>query len=319
MSWQIVAGVLILVVIVIGGFLLFGEITVTMIKEEGKLIQEVNLTQMERLQGAKLTVYFSPEHRTLGKEVAQALEQNWRIIQKRLSLDLGRFGVVVVVPKVDEDLGGVRLKRRGIWTLWDPIMPVLTSPGLRSLQEADKDTLIAIYWGLAHEAMELNILKKLYHDPAARWIGDGLAEYVGYTITSELAPKVRDEMLSIRHRNIQLGLVEQGYAHYDLTKEFLVKIEGLGKDTEAPSERPAGVTADPGYGVALAFWLQIAQQHGEGVIREFWQRLSQRGFPNAKEAARILSELTGEDIWTKLQNMDLHEVLQTLERATGVP
>jgi hypothetical protein len=160
---------------------------------------------------------------------------------------------------------------------------------------------------MAHEAMEMKVARKLYHDRAARWIGDGLAEYMGYTITSELAPQVRHEMLSIRHRNIQRGLIDQGYSHYDLTKEFLVKREGSGK---AP-----GVTADPGYGVALAFWLQMAQKHGEGVLKEFWQRLSQRGFPNAKEAARILSELTGEDIWTKLQNMDLHEVLRTLERA----
>ncbi|GBC76333.1 hypothetical protein HRbin07_00532 [bacterium HR07] len=120
-------------------------------------------------------------------------------------------------------------------------------------------------------------------------------------------------MLAVRRRNVQLGLVDQGHSHYDLTKEFLVIKEGVSK----PAERPAGVTADPGYGVALAFWLEIAQRHGEGVIKEFWQRLSRRGFPNAKEAARILSELTGEDIWAKLQNMDLHEVLQTLEQAAG--
>ena len=67
----------------------------------------------------------------------------------------------------------------------------------------------------------------------------------------------------------------------------------------------------------MAFWLQIAQKHGEGVIKTFWQRLSQQGFPNAKEAAQILSELTGEDIWTKLQQMDLHEVLRTLEQASA--
>jgi len=29
-------------------------------------------------------------------------------------------------------------------------------------------------------------------------------------------------------------------------------------------------------------------------------------------------KLTGEDIWTKLQKMDLHEVLLTLEQAAGL-
>jgi len=312
MSWQIIFAVLALIVLIIGGFLLFGEITITMVKEEEKPIQEVNLASMEKLQHGKLAVYSFPEHRTLGEEVAQVLERSWRIVQERLDLDLGRFSIAVVVPKVDENLGGVRLKRRGIWALWDPIIPVLTSPGLQSLQQADRDTLIAVYWAMAHEAMELNVLKKLYHDPAARWIGDGLAEYVGYTITSELAPHVREEMLAIRRRNVQLGLVDQGYTQYDLTKEFLVI---RGKSSDHQGQWPAGVTADPGYGVALAFWLQIAQKHGEGVIKTFWQRLSQRGFPSAKEAAQILSELTGEDIWAKLQKMDLHEVLRTLEQA----
>jgi hypothetical protein len=286
-------------------------VTTTFYKESGKPIREIDLAQMKQLKRGQLTIYFFPEHQTLGQEVADVLEQAWRIVRERLALDLGRFGVAVVVPKAGEEIGGVRLQRK-IWALWDPIVPVLTSPNLQSLQQADRDTLIQIYWAMAHEAMELNVLKKLYHDPAARWIGDGLAEYVGYTITSELAPHVREEMLAIRRRNVQLGLVDQGYMQYDLTKEFLVI---RGKSSDHQGQWPAGVTADPGYGVALTFWLQIAQKHGEGVIKTFWQRTSQRGFPTAKEAARILSELTGEDIWAKLQKMDLHEVLRTLEQA----
>ncbi len=303
-----------LIVLVLAGIVLFtSSVDFTFQIKEGKPIREITLSQMERLKRGQFTIYFSPGHRSLGQEVADVLEQAWRIVKERLDLELGRLGVAIVVPQVGEEIGGIRLRRK-IWALWNMIVPVLTSPGLQSLQQADRDTLMAVYWGIAHEAMELKIFKKLYHDPAARWIGDGLAEYVGYTITSELAPHVRDEMLAIRRRNIQLGLVDQGYTQYDLTKEFLVKIE-KGKDTQTPEQKPAGVTADPGYGVALAFWLQIAQKHGEGVIKAFWQRLSQRGFHSAKEAAQILSELTGEEIWTKLQNMDLHEVLRTLEQA----
>ena len=304
-----IIGVLIILTLIV--ILFRTPLTITVYLKEGKPFRELDLAQMKQLKRDQLTIYFFPEHQTLGQEVADVLEQAWRIVRERLALDLGRFGVAVVVPKAGEEIGGVRLQRK-IWALWDPIVPVLTSPNLQSLQQADRDTLIQIYWAMAHEAMELNVLKKLYHDPAARWIGDGLAEYVGYTITSELAPHVREEMLAIRRRNVQLGLVDQGYMQYDLTKEFLVI---RGKSSDHQGQWPAGVTADPGYGVALAFWLQIAQKHGEGVIKTFWQRLSQRGFPSAKEAAQILSELTGEDIWAKLQKMDLHEVLRTLEQA----
>ena len=313
----IVLLILFIVLISVGIVLFTSSFDFTFQIKEGKPIREINLSQMERLKRGQFTIYFSLEHRSLGQEVADVLEKAWRIVKERLNLDLGRFGVAILVPQAGEEIGGVRLQRK-IWALWDMIVPVLTSPGLQSLQQADRDTLIAIYWAMAHEAMELNVLKKLYHDPAARWIGDGLAEYVGYTITSELAPHVREEVLTGRRRSIQ-GLLDQGQERYDLTKEFLVKLKiGKGKGTPAPEQKPAGATADPGYGVALAFWLQIAQKHGEGVIKTFWQRLSQRGFPSAKEAAQILSELTGEDIWAKLQKMDLHEVLRILEQAAGV-
>jgi hypothetical protein len=182
-------------------------VTTTFYKESGKPIREIDLAQMKQLKRGQLTIYFFPEHQTLGQEVADVLEQAWRIVRERLALDLGRFGVAVVLPKAGEEIGGVRLQRK-IWALWDPIVPVLTSPNLQSLQQADRDTLIQIYSGC-----------------------------------------------------------------------------------------------------------RLHEKHGEGVIKTFWQRLSQRGFPSAKEAARILSELTGEDIWAKLQKMDLHEVLRTLEQA----
>lgn len=293
------------------------DVDIKMVREEGKPLRELNLARVEQLKRGPFTIYLLGP-RSLGEEVADVLERAWRIARERLGVDLGRCRVAVVVPKASENLGGVSLRGK-IWVLWNPLMPILTSPDLQSLQqaEADTDTLIAIYWVIAHEAMEMKIAKKLYRDRAARWVGDDLAEYMGYAITTELAPKVRDEMLARRRRNIQVGLLDHGRSHYDLTKEFLVKRGG--KKGEASEQRPAEGISDPGYAVSLAFCLQIAQKHGEGVIKEFWQRLSRRGFPNAKEAARILSELTGEDIWAKLQKMDLREVLQTLGRAAGTP
>lgn len=302
-------GVLLVLLVI---FISISSVAVTFRLKEGKPLREINLAEMERLKRGVFTIYFSPRHRGLAEEVLNVLEHAWRIVQERFAIDLGRFGVALVVPKEGEDLGGVVLTRK-IWALWDQIWPVLTSPGLQSLREADKDTLMFIYWGMVHEAMEMKIAKRLYHDRTARWIGDGLAEYMGYTVTSKLTSVVRNEVLARRCQNIQVGLLDQGRSRYDLTKEFLVK-RGE-KKGETSEQKPTEGISDPGYAVSLAFWLQIVQKHGEGVIKEFWQRLSQRGFPNAQEAARILSELTGEDIWAKLQKMDLHEVLQTLERA----
>jgi len=203
----LLAGLALLVVLIIT--LVSVEIKVERSGGEGKpILRELDLAQMEQLRRGPLTVYFSLGHQNLGQEVADVLEQAWRIVRERLDLDLGRFRVAVVVPK--EEVGAISLRRR-IWTLWYMIAPILTSPNLQSLHQADRETLIAVYWVMAHEAMELKIFRKLYHDRRNRWIGDGLAEYVGYTITSELAPHVRNEMLARRRRNVQLGLLDQGY------------------------------------------------------------------------------------------------------------
>jgi hypothetical protein len=121
-------------------------VTVTFYKESGKPIREIDLAQMKQLKRGQLTIYFLPEHQPLAQEIADALEQGWRIVKGRVGLDLGRFGVAIVVPQPGEEIGGVRLQRK-IWALWDPIIPILTSPGLHSLQQADRDTLIAVYWG----------------------------------------------------------------------------------------------------------------------------------------------------------------------------
>ncbi len=317
---------LVLLTIAVVLFALFSWATFTtmMILKEGKPIRELKLAQMERLKRGEFTVFFSPEHKALAEEVAEALVQSWRIVREQVGLDLGHLGVAVVVSEAHEELGGVSLRRR-LWGLWNPIFPLLIPANSQRLTQADNDTLIAIYWAMSHEAMEWQVAKKLYHDPESRWIGDGLAEYVGYVITSKFCPQIRNWMLALRRNNVQT-LWNLGQNRYNLAKEFLIiKIKTKGffviKEKERAAEtlarKLAVVPPDPGYGVALAFWLQIAQKHGEGVIKSFWQRVSQRGFPNAQGAARILSELTGEDIWTKLQNMDLQEVLQTLEAAAG--
>lgn len=212
-----------------------------------------------------------------------------------------------------------------------PPFPVKVLPTLKSLKNADLSTRDSIYSTLPHEALhravgvalERGLDKGWHSDPRTQGLEDGLAEYIGHIVTKELDPEVHRWHLERRRRTVQDVLQGREHPTYNLTQEFLghihieVKVGEEKNQEQEPSPKPLAEIA--GYGVSLAFWLQIAQKHGEGVIKAFWQRLSQRGFPNAHEAARILSELTGEDIWAKLQNMDLHEVLQTLEAAARAP
>lgn len=118
------------------------------------------------------------------------------------------------------------------------------------------------------------------------------------------------KVLQARHEEVRTLLPQ---TTYDLTSnplaQFVVK-DNIRLKQFSPEEAA-------GYGVALAFWLQIAHNHGEVVISEFLERARLLQQPSDQELARILEELTGEDIWSKLKQMDLQEVLQTLSQEQG--
>jgi len=273
--------------------------------------EKIKISAMNRLERNPFIIYYDKHNRSLAEEVAGILEQIWRIPQERLGLALGSFRVALIVPKEEATNWNGALIEMSlletifIWIGWQsPIFPLWFPYNVSTLQELGSMELFSIYWAIPHEAMENSVVKKIYHDRSNRWIGDGLSEYVSFITSGELAPKVQASILRSRRLEIQNLLeLEENRTSYNLIEEFLYGTEREDRVEVA------------GYGVSLAFWLQIAQKHGEGVIKTFWQRLSQQGFPTAKEAARILSELTGEDIWAKLQKMDLHEVLRTLEQA----
>jgi hypothetical protein len=178
-----------------------------------------------------------------------------------------------------------------------------------------------LYWTMPHEGIEWTVALFFYHDKRSRWIGDGLATYAGYIVAREYTPQVTKERLNYYRQQVA-NLLERGQVTYNLIKDFpVMSLEASGgKDPEVQRA---------GYVVSLAFWLGIAQRHGEETIRKFWGQVSTSpkrwcialglicfGGVDAPKAARILSKLTGEDIWAKLQKMDLHEVLRKLEQAS---
>ncbi len=299
------------IILLIGIVLVFFPASYVRVGYGGEPSQKIKISSMNRLERGSFIIYYD-DHRSLVEEVADVLEQIWQIPRERLGISLGSFRIAIIAPRDEEatNWNGALIEMSLLETIfiligWQaPIFPLWFPYKVSSLQELGSMELFSIYWAIPHEAMENSVVKKIYHDRSNRWIGDGLSEYVSFIASGELAPKVRSSTLRSRRLEIQNLLEREGNrTSYNLVQEFL-----YGTELEDRVELA-------GYGVSLAFWLQIAQKHGEGVIKTFWQRLSQRGFPSAQEAAQILSELTGEDIWSKLQKMDLHEALRTLEQA----
>ncbi|MCS7197405.1 MAG: hypothetical protein NZ930_01755 [Candidatus Bipolaricaulota bacterium] len=265
--------------------------------DDSKKLYKIEPNGLETLYQGPFTVYFPSPYQPQAEEVAHALAQILQVAQRRLSLDLGAFSVVLVLLR--EDMGGVFIES------W-PTKPVpqflVSSMKWTKLSEAPRPTRLMVYAVFPHEAAHLVLMWE------GHWLEEGIAEYIGFIVVQELAPDLCQTYREGRQKDVR-EILPRGT--YDLTREPLQEFvvhEGIRLKTTSPEE-------GAGYGVSLAFWLQIAREHGETIIRQFVEQAKSLSQPTERELARILSNLTGEDIWGKLQRMNLQEVLQILEQA----
>lgn len=271
----------------------------------------LSLSGFSEWREGQILVYFKPPQQALAQEVAKALQDSLQLISERLGIE----GSLAVALFQKEEIGDLTSKS---FTLAGGVWPLFVSQTWESLRDSDLYFQQSIYWVMPHEVTEGVIAHLLYLDRRARWIGDGLAEYAGYITSREWAPAVVHDMLNDLIGRVET-LLNGGQVTYNLIRDFLVR-SGLGGQADLPWTE----VERAGYSVALAFWLEVAQRHGEGIIRTFWEKFESLPRvcitffcigPGAQQAARILSGLTGEDIWAELQRMDLQEVLKTLEQA----
>jgi len=267
--------------------------------DKTKRLYKIDVRGLKILQQGPFTVYFPPQYELQAEEVVQTLRKGWEVVKRRLGLDLGAFSVVLVLLR--EDMGGVFIER---WEEEGPVpWPLVSSMRWQSLPEAPPYVRESVYLDFPHEAAHTVL------EFEGRWLEEGLAEYIGYVVSQELDPEMHRHLLEMTHSYVQELSLQT--TTYDLTTQppyvFTFK-DGMRIKELSPEELA-------GYGVSLAFWLQIAQQHGEEVIRQFLEQIRQLQQPSEQDLAYILSKLTGEDIWMKLQKMNLQEVLQTLEQA----
>jgi len=265
--------------------------------DETKPLHRVDPIGLEILHQGHFTIYFPSQYRPQAEEVAQALSQVWQVVKHRLGLGLGDFSVVLVLLK--EDMGGVFIES---WPRRPIPLPLVSAMKWIRVSEAPLPVRLSLYAEFPHEAAHIALGLEW------RWLEEGIAEYISLMVVQELAPDLCEEYRKGRQEQVHLILPNMTY---DLTQDppqqFRIQDQVRIK-TSSPQEIA-------GYGFSLAFWLQIARGHGEAVIRQFLEQAKHLQQPSKQELARILSELTGEDVWGKLQRMNLHDALQTLEHA----
>lgn len=290
------------------------EVTVGEVRE-GEEVITLSLEGFSKLEKDDVSVYFKPPQQALAQEAAEALQDALDLISERIGVESKIAVALFPKEELEERFGDIKHKS---FVLKVHVWPILVPRQWQSLQDVDHNFQRDLYWTMPHEAVEGVISWQLYRDRRARWVGDGLAEYSGYMIAKQQAHSVASERIDDLKRRVQ-ALLDAGKETYDLTRDFPVR--------SGPLEETIGEVQRAGYGVALAFWLDLAQRHGERTIYNFWELLSLRKTwclipglichgPNAGSAAHILSKLTKEDIWSKIQRMDLKEVLKVLEQAS---
>jgi len=264
--------------------------------DETKRLYQIEPVGLETLHQDPFTVYFPSPYQIQAEEVAQALAQSWQFVQRRLGLDLGEFSVVLVL--LQEDMGGVFIES---WPRRPVPQPLVSSMKWARLSEAPLPTRLTVYAVFPHEAVHPTLQWE------GRWLEEGIAEYISFIIVQGLAPDLCTSYRDGRQSGVREILPQETY---DLTRklpqEFVIK-DHVRIKTSSPEEAA-------GYGVSLAFWLQIAHTHGEALIRQFLEQARHLSHPSEHELVRILSKLGGEDMPNKLQGMNLQRALQTLEQ-----
>lgn len=273
-------------------------------------IKKSDLEQMSKAQAEEVKVYY-PEAamQPVAEQIAKELVRSYALVAERLGWEPKPMGVVLLGG---EKPGAVRIEG-GFETdlpfaLWLPAEAIAGG-----LAQASEDVLSDIYWVMPHEATEPLFSSWLYHDCGTRWVGDGLAEYAGYIVSSELSPAVQQAWLKRRWRSLEI-LLEQGKTNYNLPQEFqafrrlqIVFIRaGCG-------ESPRAVMV-AGYAVSLAIWLDLVDKHSEAIIKRFWQELQKISKPTNRDVFKILGTITGEDIEIKITHVDLQQAAEVLKR-----
>lgn len=123
-------------------------------------------------------------------------------------------------------------------------------------------------------------------------------------------------------------ILKRGKTTYNLPAAFVTQVYHSAEEeakadrswTETPEEDIAMESA--GYAMSFWFWKDLADRHGEAIVREFLQRARNTteahevvGERSSQNALRILSAITGEkDLGTRISRLDVAKAKRALEQ-----
>ena len=174
---------------------------------------------------------------------------------------------------------------------------------------------------MTHEWVEQSVLHHylpfdLYqHDPATRWVGDGIAELVSALVCVRAGVSDAAEAM-MRARISELAVAKQ-QGHDAPRLDGWLRDEGRGAQyLEAPAAGAAALE-HARYAACLAVWWSCFEKRQEALLPAFLAAI--REVPSERvdsaKCARVLGDITGVDVTTLLASWTVDEAKVVLERA----
>jgi hypothetical protein len=235
---------------------------------------EIHLKDFKLMSQENHRIYYESEaQQEFASKLIGCLKEQEKAIKSMLDIEPAHWGVVIVKQKY---ANANYLLKQQPKEFYIGILEVRYDNFLSDADEKDD-----LYWTQIHERTEEYVVMKMdlyLRNPYTRWIGDGLAEYMGYHFTNEKNAMACLCMLDSRRQ--QLSWWQQmGNSTYDLLKF---------KNGEQDS-----LQVIAGYPVSLAFWLEFADKYGAESIKELFKQLKGVN-PTNKNICKILSGLSKE-------------------------
>ena len=283
------------------------DIKVSMVKKIPTEIakrQVIKLSRegLEKLENGVLSVYYPEGKEAIARELLDFMVKASKIIEEKLGFaPVVPFGVLLHNYAQPTE-GEISIRESG-----GVIFPIRAQENL--LEDEDQRTS----WIIPHEQTETAVTLKLHglyvFDPCTRWIGDGIAEYLAYTVTRDLSRKQCKAILTNGADTLQ-NLMSQKTT-YNLTQWAAGSSPNtIGTDS---GEREICSTAD-GYPVSLSFWMGLVDKHGEEIIKDFLERASKLSTINNKNLIEVLSQVTGErDLMKQLSTANIADLKRRLD------
>jgi len=270
---------------------------------------KVNLKDKKIIEQGRNRVYYPEGAEELANEALQILVKQEQMITDYLGIGSEKTGVVLI-QRVPEEVRYIVDSAPRRWAIW----PVAVD-NLQVLSHASE--FDDLYWTIIHERTEGAIgdalVKKgsLYSfNRETRWIGDGIAELLGFRFSEEYSPIAAAYMLNSRWETIRKVSQRWNFSRYNL-KEFK-GVSGSIKENKRQmsmmNRYPQIVGAN--YGMSLYYWAALEREKGPQTVKEIVLKLQGIKEPTNRNIEGVISDIAGQTWVDRIEKLDVNEALE---------